>query len=208
MTKLLNGNVYKTIGWQWNITLNDCCNKWLNCPTNKFCAVYCNLPCSTNCRLCVQVLQQIDKSALSQWQGNHAALITKCDFTIHTLEQPSNWLLLVGNLSFILISHMLSPTKEVTGNAVIKVVKCSNKNMYETNMFFKTNLFTSMIAVLHVLHNLLAISQWAFLNEYKARECIQLVRETSQMVHSHLPLSSKHNIWLKSLWISHGDGTA
>ena len=44
-------------------------------------------------------------------------------------------------------------------------------------------LFTSMIAILLVcLRSLLAISQSAFLNEFKTLEWIQLVFTTSQLV--------------------------
>ena len=70
-------------------------------------------------------------------------------------------------------------------------------------LFIKSNLliwvFNTIIclqAVLYVFYSLhlLAISQSAFLNEFKARECIQLVFTTSQLVNSHLPLTYEHRI--------------
>ena len=39
------------------------------------------------------------------------------------------------------------------------------------------------------------LANWCF----KAHKCIQLIVMTSQMVNSHLPLSSEHNIYLKGL---------
>jgi hypothetical protein len=65
------------------------------------------------------------------------------------------------------------------------------------NMGFEHyNLFTITIAVplLYGLCSFLAISQLAFLNEVKARECIQLVFTTSQLVNSHLLLGYEHSI--------------
>lgn len=58
-------------------------------------------------------------------------------------------------------------------------------------MFFKQyNLFTSMLAVLlvYVGSGLLAIGQSALLNKFKARESIQLVFTTLQLVITTFPL--------------------
>ena len=63
-------------------------------------------------------------------------------------------------------------------------------------VFEHYNLLTSMITALIVygLHSLLAVSQSAFLNKFKACECIQLVFTTSQLVDSHLSLGYECSI--------------
>ena len=68
--------------------------------------------------------------------------------------------------------------------------------MLSINMVFEHNLFTGMIAKLLVygLLSLLAISQLAFLNEFIACECIQLLFMTSQLANSHLPLGYECSI--------------
>lgn len=83
-------------------------------------------------------------------------------------------------------SYMLtSPTKEISLITAFSEVKY--KTIIKSNLliwYFNSNLFTNMIGVLlvHGLYCLLAISQLAFLNYFKVRECIQLVLTTSQLV--------------------------
>jgi hypothetical protein len=66
-------------------------------------------------------------------------------------------------------------------------------------MFFKQyNLFMSMIAVIVVYgwRSLFVISQSAYLNDFKAHECGQLVFTTSQREITTFPLGYEHSIWL------------
>ena len=67
------------------------------------------------------------------------------------------------------------------------------------NVVFEHNLFVSMITVLLVYgwSSLFAIGQSAFLNEFKACECIQLAFTTPPLVINTFPLGYERSIYAR-----------
>jgi hypothetical protein len=121
-----------------------------------------------------------------------AVFITKWDLPHTTGKNPVEWSSIIPELR--LFPHAELWRHIMTSIAAFSAIKCNSKTLFNN---IKSNLFILFFVYFTFICDwcsLFAICQSAFLNEFKACECTQLVFITSQLVVSIFPLDYECSI--------------